>query len=58
MNWKMNLLAFFGAAINDRNKIQDVKMLPEKNAGFIILLTSIFTLFFCGEIRNILLKTN
>ena len=53
MNWKMNLLAFFGAAINDRNKIQDVKMLPEKNAGFIILLTSIFTLFFCGEIRNL-----
>ena len=28
-------------------------MLPEKNAGFIILLTSIFTLFFCGEIRNL-----
>merc|ERR1712217_745438 len=26
---------------------------PNKNAGFIILLTSIFTFFFFGEIRNL-----
>merc|ERR1712037_311673 len=30
-----------------------LKAVPNKNAGFIILLTSIFTLFFCGEIRNL-----
>merc|ERR1712039_820588 len=30
-----------------------VKAVPNKNAGFIILLTSIFTLFFFGEIRNL-----
>ena len=27
--------------------------MPNKNAGFIILLTSIFTFFFFGEIRNL-----
>ena len=32
---------------------QMTKAVPNKNAGFIILLTSIFTLFFCGEIRNL-----
>ena len=30
-----------------------LKALPNKNAGFIILLTSIFTFFFFGEIRNL-----
>merc|ERR1739837_52585 len=30
-----------------------LKAVPNKNAGFIILLTSILTLFFCGEIRNL-----
>merc|ERR1712206_53490 len=30
-----------------------LKALPNKNAGFIILLTSIFILFFFGEIRNL-----
>jgi ubiquinol-cytochrome c reductase cytochrome b subunit len=30
-----------------------LKAVPNKNAGFIVLLTSIFTLFFFGEIRNI-----
>merc|ERR1712060_741826 len=30
-----------------------LKAVPNKNAGFIILLTSIFTLFFFGEIRNL-----
>merc|ERR1712032_1590864 len=30
-----------------------LKAVPNKNAGFIILLTSIFILFFCGEIRNL-----
>merc|ERR1711976_584183 len=30
-----------------------LKALPSKNAGFIILLTSIFILFFFGEIRNL-----
>merc|ERR1739838_319369 len=29
-----------------------LKAVPNKNAGFIILLTSIFALFFFGEIRN------
>ena len=29
-----------------------LKAVPNKNAGFIILLTSIFTFFFFGEIRN------
>ena len=29
-----------------------LKAVPNKNAGFIILLTSIFTIFFFGEIRN------
>merc|ERR1712084_117213 len=29
------------------------KAVPNKNAGFIILLTSIFVLFFFGEIRNL-----
>ena len=39
-----------------------LKAVPNKNAGFIILLTSIFTFFFFGEIRNLttlcLLKNN
>merc|ERR1711935_1286551 len=30
-----------------------LKAVPNKNAGFIILLTSIFTLFFFGESRNL-----
>merc|ERR1712019_196459 len=30
-----------------------LKALPNKNAGFIILLTSVLTLFFFGEIRNL-----
>merc|ERR1711862_363029 len=30
-----------------------LKAVPNKSAGFIILLTSIFTLFFFGEIRNL-----
>merc|ERR1711870_198133 len=30
-----------------------IKAVPNKNAGFIILLTSILTLFFFGEIRNL-----
>merc|ERR1712238_146521 len=30
-----------------------LKAVPNKNAGFIILLTSIFALFFFGEIRNL-----
>merc|ERR1712147_210238 len=30
-----------------------LKAVPNKNAGFIILLTSIFTFFYFGEIRNI-----
>merc|ERR1712183_1249304 len=30
-----------------------LKAVPNKNAGFIILLTSIFTLFIFGEIRNL-----
>merc|ERR1711904_702182 len=30
-----------------------LKAVPNKNAGFIILLTSVFTLFFFGEIRNL-----
>merc|ERR1712032_988459 len=30
-----------------------LKAVPNKNAGFIILLTSIFCLFFFGEIRNL-----
>ena len=30
-----------------------LKAVPNKNAGFIILLTSIFTFFFIGEIRNL-----
>merc|ERR1711874_606602 len=30
-----------------------LKAMPNKNAGFIVLLTSIFTLFFFGEIRNL-----
>merc|ERR1711865_1315957 len=30
-----------------------LKAVPHKNAGFIILLTSILTLFFFGEIRNL-----
>merc|ERR1712153_186308 len=30
-----------------------LKAVPNKNAGFIILLTSIFTLFLLGEIRNL-----
>merc|ERR1712037_510705 len=30
-----------------------LKAMPNKNAGFIILLTSIFTFFFFGEIRNL-----
>merc|ERR1711920_558424 len=30
-----------------------LKAVPNKNAGFIILLTSIFVLFFFGEIRNL-----
>merc|ERR1712178_621073 len=30
-----------------------IKAVPNKNAGFIILLTSIFTLFFFGEIINL-----
>merc|ERR1712159_348226 len=30
-----------------------LKAVPNKNAGFIILLTSIFILFFFGEIRNL-----
>merc|ERR1711966_414410 len=30
-----------------------LKAVPNKNAGFIILLTSIFTLFLFGEIRNL-----
>merc|ERR1712238_85252 len=30
-----------------------LKAAPNKNAGFIVLLTSIFTLFFFGEIRNL-----
>merc|ERR1712032_553517 len=34
-----------------------LKAVPNKNAGFIILLTSIFILFFCGEIRNLTTST-
>merc|ERR1712037_417196 len=30
-----------------------LKAMPNKNAGFIVLLTSIFTFFFFGEIRNL-----
>merc|ERR1712113_86870 len=30
-----------------------LKAVPNKNAGFIILLTSIFVLFYFGEIRNL-----
>merc|ERR1711920_1035428 len=30
-----------------------LKAVPNKNAGFIILLTSVFALFFFGEIRNL-----
>merc|ERR1711935_95462 len=30
-----------------------LKAVPNKNAGFIILLTSILTLFYFGEIRNL-----
>mmetsp|Transcript_4190 Transcript_4190/g.9523 ORF Transcript_4190/g.9523 Transcript_4190/m.9523 type:complete len:118 (-) Transcript_4190:13-366(-) len=30
-----------------------LKAVPNKNAGFIVLLTSIFALFFFGEIRNL-----
>merc|ERR1739844_871657 len=30
-----------------------IKAVPNKNAGFIILLTSIFMLFILGEIRNL-----
>merc|ERR1712242_487819 len=30
-----------------------LKAVPNKNAGFIILLTSIFTFFVFGEIRNL-----
>ena len=30
-----------------------LKAVPNKNAGFIILLTSIFTFFWFGEIRNL-----
>merc|ERR1711879_1065585 len=30
-----------------------LKAVPNKNAGFIVLLTSIFMLFFFGEIRNL-----
>merc|ERR1712139_650633 len=30
-----------------------LKAVPNKNAGFIILLTSILALFFFGEIRNL-----
>merc|ERR1711948_104277 len=30
-----------------------LKAVPNKNAGFIILLTSIFILFFFGEVRNL-----
>merc|ERR1712066_321641 len=30
-----------------------VKAVPNKNSGFIILLTSVFILFFFGEIRNL-----
>ena len=30
-----------------------LKAVPNKNAGFIILLTSIFTFFFFAEIRNL-----
>jgi hypothetical protein len=30
-----------------------LKAVPNKNAGFIILLTSIFTFFLFGEIRNL-----
>merc|ERR1712024_209472 len=30
-----------------------LKAVPNKNAGFVILLTSIFTFFFFGEIRNL-----
>merc|ERR1712037_448321 len=30
-----------------------LKAVPNKNAGFIVLLTSIFFLFFFGEIRNL-----
>merc|ERR1711959_327141 len=30
-----------------------LKAVPNKNAGFIILLTSIFALFFFGELRNL-----
>merc|ERR1712056_139973 len=30
-----------------------LKAVPNKNAGFIVLLTSIFTFFFFGEIRNL-----
>merc|ERR1711862_879411 len=30
-----------------------LKAVPNKNAGFIVLLTSIFILFFFGEIRNL-----
>merc|ERR1712187_601822 len=30
-----------------------LKAVPNKNAGFIMLLTSIFTLFLFGEIRNL-----
>merc|ERR1711956_152072 len=30
-----------------------LKAVPNKNVGFIVLLTSIFALFFFGEIRNL-----
>merc|ERR1712060_629029 len=35
-----------------------LKAVPNKNAGFIILLTSILALFFFGEIRNLCLLNN
>merc|ERR1712137_512413 len=34
-----------------------LKAVPNKNAGFIVLLTSILVLFFLGEIRNVTTKT-
>ena len=34
-----------------------LKAVPNKNAGFIILLTSIFTFFLFGEIRNLTVIT-
>ena len=33
--------------------MHSLKAVPNKNAGTIILLTSIFTFFFFGEIRNL-----